>query len=259
VVLDLPDPDVTQLPGSPLELVVCEIRFETKVSVSESKTALDLHESLGGPEGLFQRVDPVQQQTLTMMVGAPPNLESRGLSGWRFSAETGGWTLSVMPEHVALETTAYTTWENFREQLHPVIAATEAVIAPGFAQRLGLRYIDRIRELQLKAPADWAPYIAPELLGFAASPNLGPALRNAQQQLLLDLDEGFFCTLRHGFVVEDDGEPTVDYLLDYDLFREGGRRFDREDLIAALDHLSAAGLQLFQASVTDDLLARFRG
>src|SRR5690349_2509778 len=105
MVLDLPEPDTTQLPGSPLELVVCEIRFESKSDVNAPATALEFHEEIGGSDGLFNRLEPVQQQTLTMVMGAQaPNIDSQGVTGWRFLSEAGDWTVSLMPDHVALET-----------------------------------------------------------------------------------------------------------------------------------------------------------
>ncbi len=256
--LDLPEPDPTRLPGSPLELVVCEIRFEANLSVGTTETALSFHEAIGGTEGRYAKVEPLSGQTLNVTVGAAPTVESKGLSGWRFLSDDGAWTVSLMPEHVSLETSKYTVWEEFRDCLQEILKATGQEVSPAFEQRIGLRYIDRIKEFGLRSPQEWEDYITPELLGVVIHPQLGPAIRNAHQQILMDLGDGLSCALRHGFVVETNDEAKVDYLLDYDLFREGGRRFDIDELTATADQLNHAALQLFQASVTSRLLEQFR-
>ena len=48
--LDLPEPDDAQLPRSPLELVVFQVRFENRLRVSEGAVALAFHGALGDGE-----------------------------------------------------------------------------------------------------------------------------------------------------------------------------------------------------------------
>ncbi len=58
--------------------------------------------------------------------------------------------------------------------------------------------------------------------------------------------------------MSNDESGYIDYLLDYDLFRQGGRPFDVEGLIRATEQLNLGALQLFQTSVTEQLLDIFR-
>ncbi len=68
-----------------------------------------------------------------------------------------------MPDHVSLETTSYTTWgDDFQPRLTALIEATATCVEPAIEQRLGLRYVDRIRELELTSIGAWRDYIAPE-------------------------------------------------------------------------------------------------
>ena len=112
--LNLPNPDTSRLPHSPLELVICQIRFDRRLRVGEAPTALAFHEDLGGPSGRYQQLDEIEGQQLVILAG--PGVEqtsqSRKTSGWKFSSENGEWIVTLMPDHVALETTAYTTWDD---------------------------------------------------------------------------------------------------------------------------------------------------
>jgi uncharacterized protein (TIGR04255 family) len=256
--LNLPEPDQTRLPRSPLDLVVCQLRFEQQPRVSDSATALALRDELGGPER-YPRLDQVHAQALNVMVGpgvAPAVGQAAAGSGWRLQSGDGQWVVSLMPDHVALETTQYEGWDEFRDRFGELLDATSAQLGPGIEQRLGLRYIDRIGETGASAPADWRPYLTGELLGLVLDEALGPAVTAARQQLLLDLGDGFACTFTHGFLPGDGAR--LDYLLDYDLFREGGRPFAADGVRAALELLHVDALKLFHASVTEALLELLR-
>lgn len=261
-VLELPEPDATRLARSPLELVVCQVRHERKLLVGEGTTASAIHRALGGTDGPYPSISEIAGGEMAFMVGlgggAVPQLQETKTSGWRFSSEDGSWAVAVLPELFALETTAYTTWdEDFRGRLDAVIDAIAEHVAPSFEQRIGLRYVDRITEPSVTELRGWAPYLRPELLGLVLHPELGPGVRNAQQQLVLDLGGGAEAGVRHGFVVEPTQE-RVDYQLDYDLYRQGGRPFAPEEIKETVAGFNRMALQLFQASITDGLLEALR-
>lgn len=258
--LSLPEPDTRRLTRSPLELVVCQIRHERRLVVAEGSTALLVHNALGGSTGRYPNLDEVTGGELNMVVGlgAVQNVSETKSSGWRFASADGMWAVTLMPDHFALETTAYTTWEgDFQERLAELIDAVAAHVAPVFERRVGLRYIDRITELALTDLTAWERYLRPELLGLVLHPELGPGVVQGQQHLVLELDEGVGASVRHGAVAEPDKE-TIDYQLDFDIFRQGSRGFDADALKAVADEFNIHGLQLFQACVTQDLLDALR-
>jgi len=257
--LSLDDPDRTLLPRSPLEMVVFQVRFERQVVVGDNRIVKPFQEALGGTDGPFPDVGEVTsgEVNVALTPGGPGSFSESQTKGWRFSS---GQTLAavLMPDHMTLETNAYTTWEDFSELLGRVIDAVAEVIKPAIEQRIGLRYVDRIQELNLRSPAEWAPYIRSELMGPVLHDELGPAIRQAHQALLIDLGEGASCGLRHG-PVDDQSRNTVDYVLDYDIFRESGRPFDAEAIKETADRFNTLVLQLFQATITDELLDYLRG
>ncbi len=253
VPLPLPDPDRTVLSRAPLDLVICQLRFDPRPSI-DAQIALRVHEDLGGETGDYARLDSVQAQTVNLAFGpgvAPTASQTQPVPGWRYHSVDGLWIASLMPDHVALETPRYPSWDAFRERMHRLIDATSRHVAPGIEQRLGLRYIDRVAGIEARTPADWRPYLVPELLGLVSGGVLGDAVTGGRQQLVLDLGEGFACSFTHGFLPGE--QDQLHYLLDYDVYREGGRAFNADGVKAALDVLNDDALKLFQASITPAL------
>lgn len=137
------------------------------------------------------------------------------------------------------------------------MAAVAEHVRPTFEQRIGLRYVDRITELGLTDLTAWQPYLRPELLGLALHPQLGPGVRTYHQQVVIELAEGVTAGLRHGPVVEP-ASDIVDYQLDYDIFRQGGRAFDTATILDEAAQFNIYALQLFQATISDSLLEALR-
>jgi uncharacterized protein (TIGR04255 family) len=260
-IVDLPEPDRGRLARSPLELVVCQVRHERRLVVGEGATALAVHDALGGVGGAYPSIDEVSGAELNVMMGlgiGAPNVRETKTSGWRLTSADGAWVITLMPDNFSLETSSYTSWDDdFAPRLDALIDAVATHVNPTFEQRIGLRYVDRINELGLTHLAAWQPYLRPELLGLALHPQLGPGVRSYQQQVLIELADGVTAGLRHGPVVEP-GRDVVDYQLDYDIFRQGGRPFDADAVKAATAQFNISALQLFQATISDALLEELR-
>jgi uncharacterized protein (TIGR04255 family) len=258
MVLNLPSPDRHQLARSPLVLTVCQVRFEQILAVADARVMLGVQEALGGPTGLYPRVDQIKGPSLQVLVSAEGGQESRplqGVAGWRLQSDDGAWTASVMPDFVALETTRYTTWEaDFGPRMSSLLDAVAAHVNPALEERLGLRYVDRLTGLAIREPAHWTRYIAAPLLGVLLHETLGSAVVSTQQQIDLNLGGDVRCILRHGHPTEVDDEGLQTYVLDFDVYRQSARRFDVEGIKDALALFSDAALQLFHESLNRDYL-----
>jgi uncharacterized protein (TIGR04255 family) len=257
--LDLPEPDTTRLARSPLELAVCQVRHERRLVVGEGATALAVHNALGGASGAYPSLDEVTGAEINVVMGlGAPNVRETKTSGWRFASADGSWVVTLMPDNFSLETSAYTTWAgDFAPRLEALIDAVAAHVEPTLEQRIGLRYVDRIDQLGLTELAAWQRYLMPEVLGLVLHPRLGAGVRSYQQQLVIELGDGAMAGFRHGPVVEP-GREVVDYQLDYDIFRQGGRAFDAAAIKTAAAQFNMYALQLFQATVSDELLEELR-
>ena len=99
----------TSAGASPLELVVCQIRFDSKAAAEEPAVALSFHEQLGGEGGRYQKMEPIagQEYSIAMGPNTAPATEAKSLAGWRLDSAKDGWVISLTGEYVAIETSAY--------------------------------------------------------------------------------------------------------------------------------------------------------
>jgi uncharacterized protein (TIGR04255 family) len=260
--VELPEPDRTILSRSPLDLVVCQVRYDMSPAVSEARIALAFHQAIGGKDGDFpdiQQIGAGSLQVTTAVSEGAPLTQTRSLgAGWRFVSSDGTWAVVLTHDFCSLETSRYPSWGVFRERLFRVIDAVATHVEPRFEQRVGARYVDRIRQPDISAPHQWRPFLANELLGLLQNDVLGPAVVAGQQQWLLTLREDVTCGFRHGFLQDPATPRQLDYLLDYDISRAGGRAFDADAIKHVVDDFNHYALQLFQASITPQLMETLR-
>ena len=258
--LALPDPITDALRSSPLKLVVCQVRIEESPSIADPRVGLELFERLGGRTGRYPLLEPFKGDQIAIRLGPsmPMSAEQTSLSGWRAMSEDRNWTVALLPGSVALETKAYTTWdEDFLPRMVAVLEAVGETLRPAIQMRIGLRYVDLVTRPSVESPANWQGWISDALLGPVLHPAIGPGVVSTQQQVDIDAGSGVRCTLRHGAVPADSG-GSLGYLLDWDVYQEEVRAFDalaiREWLVAS----HRLVLQLFQQAITPQLLDSMR-
>jgi uncharacterized protein (TIGR04255 family) len=256
--LRLPEPSTERLERSPLELVVCQVRHERNMAVADAKRALEVHGGLGGK---YPVLDEAAGITLNIVGGAggvstTPDQQR----GWNFRSADGAWTVVLMPEFFALETRSYADWTDFSTRLDELVRLVHAAFEPSLEQRLGLRFIDRIKDPLIRSPEEWKGWIDERLLGPVLHGSFGPAIKAVQQVLQLDGGNDMEVLLRHGCVLEGSAEsPIWHYLLDHDCSRSGGRAFSPEAVRNGAERLHTVALAVFQAAVTEKLFTHLRG
>jgi uncharacterized protein (TIGR04255 family) len=177
--------------------------------------------------------------------------EAPVLSGYRLQSAAADWFVSLMPDHVGLETTRYTSWSgDFSVRMSTLLEALTTVVGPQTEQRVGLRYVDRLTRPQVTHAGELQDYLVPELLGLALHERIGPGVRSAQQQVDIDCSADAHCTLRHGHAADPTRGDLLTYVLDWDIYRDGVRPFDASGVHACLEEFHELALRLFQAVIT---------
>lgn len=254
----LPAPRTDRLQHSPLELAVCQVRHERNLAVADAKRALAVH---AGLEERYPTIDEAAGMALNI-VGSPAGVSTATdqQRGWNFRSADGNWTVVLMPEFFALETRAYTDWEDFSQRLSAVIRLVHEVLEPSLEQRLGLRFIDRITDPRMSTPSEWGGWIHERLLGPILHDAFGPAVKSIQQVLQLDGGGDMEVVLRHGCLLEGSpGDQTWHYLLDHDCSRTRARAFSADALRQGAEDLHGLALSVFQAAVTPQLYKHLLG
>jgi len=257
--LDLPEPDRSQLSHSPLDLVVCQIRFDARSAISASKFGFSLQGALGGASGGSWSLDPVDLPAPMSITLTPegPQQGPVGLPtrGWRLTHEQGAYNVLLVPDSLAIDTRRYSSWDEFRAMCVAAIGSVADLARPEIELRVGLRYVDRLADPAVKTPAGWAGKLRTPLRGLVGHDSLGETVLNQQQQIVLKLEAGAECRFSHGTLETPTG---LEYVLDYDLYRQLARPFDPDDVIECLDAFNTEALKLFQASLEPATLEGLR-
>ena len=251
VAVKLPEPRDELLARSPLRLVAFQVRHSGSAASGELRVGTQLRESLGGET--TWRLEPFgMQATFQFAAGVDQqsNAESR-VSGWRLTSVDGKSTVSVMPDSVGYETTAYPGWQAFSGVVDVLVRQVAELLHPEAELRLGLRYINRIDSVAVASPAEWKRWIDERFIGLVDHP-IGHGLLTAQQQLTFDSGMGAQALIQHGFF-PDPATSRQTYVMDFDVYRTDVRAFDAVAVIDATSKLHGIVLQLFQSMITADL------
>jgi uncharacterized protein (TIGR04255 family) len=244
--MQLAEPRLERLATSPLVSVACEVRFEPCPQVTESKFIKEFKAVLEGAHR-YVRLDP--STTVQMNITAEGVVDRTELRSWVLRDAIGQWSLSITPTSAVLETTGYTDWAEFFRRIQEVMEAIERTLSPATCQRVGLRYIDKLTASDQSPATAWKGKVRGELLGLLNHEVIGQFVVTSEQRVILDLGGGETCILRHGSVPEI---PNPTYILDFDVFREGGTTFELSTISSTLESLHLKGLTLFQECITKE-------
>jgi len=189
-------------------------------------------------------------------IAAPPQ------STWRFSDVAGQWRLSLAPDFLALETTAYTSRDDFVARWRRVVVALSHHVGPQLIDRLGVRYVDRIHGAAL---ADIMKLVRSELSGIAGS-RVAARVLHAVSEAYFSVSEAQLLARwgrLPGNVTIDPSAiepmPEASWILDLDMFRARTAPFDVQRLVDETRSFAERIYAFFRWAVTTEFLERFGG
>ena len=157
-----------RLERAPLKLVVSQVRYPRKLAAVDLEVGLAVQRALGGPD--TWRLEEAQSQLVLSLAvsqvqgGAPAATPLETQPGWQLRTEDNVWTITILPQSVALETTRYEGWIDFSYRLRLLLDTVQSAVHPSAEERLGLRYVNRIEEPRIDSPGNWARWIRPRCL-----------------------------------------------------------------------------------------------
>jgi len=232
---------------NPLEEVVCQIRFPSILDI-ETKVPSDFQNHIRGqyPEygtrvtgqgGLPAEV-PAEIRNLFQGLQIAPGVDRHLHHDFK---SDDGWTITLAREFLAVSTTHYVRWEEFRERTRAAYQVLVETYKPPYTTRLGLRYKNVIRRSELGLlDVPWKDLLTPQIAGeLAASELPDDKVEELQRRLKADLDDGLRLTLLHG-LARPKNAPAAErvYLIDADLHTE--ERLDATDTERIWDYLDRA-------------------
>lgn len=255
---DLPEPSHDRLPLAPVELAIWQVQFAEPADVASPNVGTRFADGLSDELGVFQLQRQAAPLFPPIVLPAPvlPGGQLEPPQGWIL--RRGPTAVTVSPQALSVETNSYETWSTFRLLVERALAAlSDSVLLPG-AQRLGLRYVDRVSRPGVHRPMDWTSLLEGWLLGPLAHPQLSDAVGAYAQQIDFEPDlRNIRATVRQRLFADAEQRGRQTVILDYDVFREGYRLIEPEETMVTTDQMNDVSHRLFDASITDSLRAVF--
>ena len=254
-----PPPEEVPLPNAPLVRVIAQVRFSPILSVQSAEFIAPFQEAIRATYPVLR-----QEHAQSLLLAPQGVATGQKQVAWRFTDLDGAWRVSLAPEFVALETTAYTSRGDFIGRMQTILGAVAKHLDPPIVQRVGLRYIDRVTGDSL---GDITELIRPEMLGIVTTPLWRHAQHTISETLLDVPDNGGQLRARWGHLPADSTidpnaiEPLDErsWILDIDMFAAQQRRFVADDLIGDLGRFAERLYTMFRWVVTDEFLHRYGG
>ena len=214
--LRFPVVDRVPLKQSPLELVVCQVRFPTILALANG----------AAPAAFENRVRakyPVPTQKMRVNLELDPTsgaMRQVKESFWSFDDEDASWTVSLGQGFLSIETKRYESFEAFLARFEELVEIIKQEYKVSLQDRIGLRYIDRIsKDRDKRLPDDWKKHLPDTLIPLRsfADPARGQ-LANFETRLAFD---DAVLAIRSNFVDKSFPGATEDELvLDFDCYSE---------------------------------------
>jgi uncharacterized protein (TIGR04255 family) len=259
-VLTLPDVPRVELRDPPLVLALCQVQYE---AISNLEDALRIAPFQQAIQAEYPH-STIAPRSINVQVNAAGMQQQVGSFQWVFRDNDDIWRLSLANDALTLETRRYDEFPQLLRRLRMALDALRTHLHPEATKRIGLRYVNEIRE----TGADWSNVIRPQLLGPLGEPALARYATHTIQEMRLAYPDGHSINLRHGRLpsgttvqpregVESPKDPF--YLIDLDAFRmcseQESEPLDPEDICARVDAFHAKIYRFFRWAVSDDYIA----
>lgn len=252
--LNLPAQDKDQLARAPLDLVVCQLRFQARELRADKVFSI-----YGGLKDRLPTLLPLERQTAEVTVGPQPGFSTQKDAGWTISSSDGSWTATLMPDSLSLQTTQHTTWTGaFEPLLERLVNALAEHIQPEVELRVGVRYVDRLSDVGGQELSAWKGRVRDDILGIVLHPVLGPAITSEVQQIELEVADHRGCTLKHGAFRDPARDAAATYFVDTDTYHLEARPFDPQQTIRTARELHEIAVGIFQQVITSGYLAALK-
>jgi uncharacterized protein (TIGR04255 family) len=247
--------DEIHLHEAPLAKVLTLVSFSRTPALTTDAAEAQIADLLGRyPVRRRQLIGPptvvIQGQPMQMPVfpGTAPLILT-------FSQPTGSWTVTLTDASVAIDTSDYSSRDDFCERALEVFNAVAKVALPPVVDRLGVRYINRLTGLALGQLDEW---VIPQLQSLHGSVE-GMAVHHSVTDTVIDISPTDRFQVRTGLLPPntafDPALPPVNepsWLLDMDGFTtQAGFPFDPEALANKVRSFAETAYAFFRFATTE--------
>ena len=249
--LKFPSKPEVRLGKSPLEEVICQVKFAPILRISKDQP-IELQESLRESfPGLL-----VEQGVVLQLPGVGssenPNVEATPKI-FRFLSKDKMTNVALAVDFIALTSREYTHWHEFLNRLMDVLGKVNEIYRPSFATRIGLRFVNRFtrKNTGSKNASEILDLFRSEFTCLIRSEPWTEPLEMLSQITLSDGKARLAIRNRFG---KDKSEPY--FLLDLDYYEEGQLPLD--GLEPRIERYHSRIYEAFRWCLYDESLDKFQ-
>lgn len=254
-----PAPPEIHLADAPLVLALAQLRFPLVTSVSSQEFIGPFQEAIRGTYPILR-----QETGHVLAVGPSGEVATTTNKLWRFIDEADEWRVSLAPEFVAMETSRYTTRQEFLKRLGFILDAVNQHIDPRVCDRAGLRYLDRVAGGDA---SDFGALLRAEVAGIMNGPLSDQAVQVMTHCVFSLPDSSGQLMARWGLLppnatIDPNTLEPIDklsWILDLDAATTSPVPFDPEALMSQMAHFADRIYAFFRWVVSDAFISRFGG
>lgn len=251
--MNLPEFERVIYKQNPLVEVVCQLRFPPILKISHQEP-VEFQDAIRFKYPLFEtnRAQlPSQISQIVQQLGLPLQSDV----AYTFKSEDQKWSLSLTKDFIALTTSSYERYEQFKQRLEEALEIFEDIYQPSFYTRIGLRYQDLIVRSKLGIEdKNWSELIAKHAASELHEPDLSSSIQTIMKSLVLRTEVGQV-NLNHGLVNVKEAQTAsneIAYLFDADFYTEQKIEGNR-DVWDLLKQFNQSAGRLFRWCITDTL------
>ncbi len=239
---------------NPLKEVICQLRFPVILRIGV-EDPVSFQEQIRQFFPIFSEKPvvrhPANQQLpeqVTKLFGELPGFPTG--REFKFGTRDGIWETTLTREFLALTTSRYVRWEEFRSKLEISLTALLEEYSPSFFSRIGLRYRNLICPAELGLNGQhFSSLLRKEIVGELDS-DLRDDLEHVAHTIVIRLTNGGTARIRHGLQTESDADKDC-YVIDADYYSE--RKTETKDAIQGLDSFNNVSGSFFRWCVDEKL------
>lgn len=203
---------------NPLVVVLCQVQFSPIFSLADLKVVAPFQEAIRALYPLHTARTGMSFE-ISAEGGQPHPMPQQ----WTFSDLERKWNVVLSQNFITLESREYEQFEELQQRFKFLLTAFVRQFQPVIATRIGLRYINEIRDSEMS----WRDAIRPELLGALADDDLSRFAAQSLQQIVFQIGDDTVA-IQHGLlpngssVQPREGDQALTgpfYLLDIDVGR----------------------------------------
>ncbi|PSF37090.1 TIGR04255 family protein [Aphanothece hegewaldii CCALA 016] len=250
--MNLPELERVIYERNPLVEVVCQLRFPPILKISHQEP-VEFQDKIRLQYPLFE-ITQSQVPSEIVKVVQQFGLPLQSDIAYSFRSEDQKWHLSITKDFIALTTSKYERYEQFKQRLKEAVEIFEKIYEPSFYTRVGLRYQDLIIRSNLELEdKNWSDLIAKHIASELHDSELSSLIQTLSKNMVLKTED-VQVILNHGLVTvkEPHKEDEVAYLFDADFYIE--QKIKRDGNVwNVLDQFNKSARKLFRWSITDTL------